>query len=306
MTRGVIEGISRSTILGKSPLGAFLRLHDWLWRRLPRSVTATRAVTTYGQMINALARAQNDRRQFHGTFFFRNRPIIELIRRLAVLRATGSTVRMAVLGCSNGAEVYSIMCVIRSMEPALKVDVHAVDISAEVLEEAQRGIYFLGVSELVREPIFERLTGDEMERMFENEGSQRKIRSWIKEGIEWSVGDAGDRQILDKLGRQDIVVANQFLCHMEPDEAERCLRNIARLVEPGGYLVVSGIDLDVRTKVANDLGWKPVQDLIEDIHEGDRSMRNSWPAKYWGLEPLDRRRLDWIVRYAAVFQLKSP
>jgi hypothetical protein len=33
------------------------------------------------------------------------------------------------------------------------------------------------------------------------------------------------------LGLQDIVIANRFLCHMEPRDAERCLRNIARLVD---------------------------------------------------------------------------
>jgi hypothetical protein len=29
------------------------------------------------------------------------------------------------------------------------------------------------------------------------------------------------------------MVANWFLCHMHPEEAEECLRNLARLVKPG-------------------------------------------------------------------------
>jgi len=41
------------------------------------------------------------------------------------------------------------------------------------------------------------------------------------------------------------VVANRFLCHMEPPDAQNCLRNIGRLVKPGEYLFVTGIDLDV-------------------------------------------------------------
>jgi 2-polyprenyl-3-methyl-5-hydroxy-6-metoxy-1,4-benzoquinol methylase len=79
-------------------------------------------------------------------------------------------------------------------------------------------------------------------------------------------------------------VANRFLCHMEPAAAERCLRNIARLVKPGGYLFVSGVDLDVRTRVARGMGWKPVMDLIREIHEGDPSSRDGWPVDYTGLE----------------------
>ena len=53
---------------------------------------------------------------------------------------------------------------------------------------------------------------------------------------------------------------------------------------PGGFLFVSGVDLDVRTKVAADLGWKPCLELLEEMHEGDSSLRTSWPCKYWGLE----------------------
>ena len=102
-------------------------------------------------------------------------------------------------------------------------------------------------------------------------------------GIIWLRGDACDPDLVGVLGPQDIVVANRFLCHMEPAAADRCLRNIARLVKPGGHLFVSGIDLDVRTSVARGMGWKPVTDLIRDIHEGDPSLRRGWPLEYWGL-----------------------
>jgi hypothetical protein len=98
-------------------------------------------------------------------------------------------------------------------------------------------------------------------------------------------------------------VANRFLCHMNPKAAEACLRNLARLVKAGGYLFVSGVDLAVRSKVASEYGWRPVTDLIEEIHEGDQSLRRDWPLHYWGLEPLDRARGDWQMRYASVFQL---
>ena len=74
---------------------------------------------------------------------------------------------------------------------------------------------------------------------------------------------SGTQRFLDELGPQDMVVANNFLCHMDNLMAEKCLRNIARLVSPQGYLFVSGIDLDIRTKVAADLGWNPLQELLE-------------------------------------------
>jgi chemotaxis methyl-accepting protein methylase len=238
-----------------------------------------------------------------GTFFLRNRPQLELIRRLSAQKDNGSPLRVSVLACSNGAEVYSILWAIRSAHPDLKIMMNAVDISKEVLSLAHKGIYSLQTPELVDAPIFDRITAEEMQEMFDRDGDQVKIKSWIKEGIVWHLGDAGDPRILNILGPQDIVVANNFLCHMDPLDAERCLRNIARLVKPGGYLFVSGIDLDIRTKVARDLKWKPLADLLEDIHDGDISLRLDWPWEYWGLEPFNERRNDRKVRYASVFQL---
>jgi len=211
-----------------------------------------------------------------------------------------------VVACSNGAEVYSIVWTIRSARPDLKLFVHAMDISNEIVEIAKQGVYSEGSEKTVSAPIFERLTSEEIRTMFDQDGGRMKIQSWIREGISWQAGDAGDPKLANNLGLQDMVVANKFLCHMNPPDAERCLRNIAHLVAPGGYLVVSGVDLEVRTKVALELGWTPIPELIEEIHDGDPSVRRDWPWKYWGLEPFDRKKPDWAVRYASFFQLGRP
>jgi SAM-dependent methyltransferase len=185
----------------------------------------------------------------------------------------------------------------------LEVIMHGVDVSGDVLEIAKKGVYSLESPELVDSPIFERMTGEEMRDMFDREGDQVKIKPWIEEGIVWMLGDAGNPEICNYLTPQDMVVANNFLCHMDPPDAERCLRNIGSMVTPGGYLFVSGVDLDIRAKVASELGWKPLRDLIEEIHEGDPVLRKDWPLECWGLEPFDKRRPDWEVRYASVFRI---
>jgi chemotaxis methyl-accepting protein methylase len=229
--------------------------------------------------------------------------MLELARRLLDEKEKGSTLRIAVVASSNGAEVYSFLWTIRSVRPDLKVEMHAMDISKEILEIAQKGVYSLINPELVESPIFERMTEQEMKEMFDREGNRVKIKSWLQDGITWNLGDASDPEIINTLGTQDMVVANNFLCHMEPPDAEKCLQNMERMVKPGGYIFVSGVDLDVRTRVASDLVWKPVRLLIEDIHDGDQVLRNDWPLKWWGLEPLNKKRLDWKIRYSAVFQM---
>jgi hypothetical protein len=61
--------------------------------------------------------------------------------------------------------------------------------------------------------------------------------------------------------------------------------------------------LDVRTKVAKDLGWKPVPDLIREVHEGDSSLQMGWPFGWWGLEPFYEDDPDWGIRYASAFRV---
>ena len=292
-------------VLGKSPAGFYLRLSKWIWERLPSRVRDLHPVRCYGAWLHTLVCVRANREMYLGTFFLRNRPALELMRRLAQQRAHGSTLRIAVLGCSIGAEVYSILWIIRSARPDLKVLLDAVDISKEILSFAEKGIYAPDTSQLVGASIFERLTTAEMVELFDCEGDQAKVKSWLREGITWQLGDAADPNLINILGPQDMVVASNFLCHMPRVDAEKCLGNIARLVSPGGYLFVSGVDLDVRTKLALDLGWEPLPELIAEIHNGDPSVRADWPWHWWGLEPLNRKRHNWQTRYAAAFRIAS-
>ncbi len=299
----LLTRLVRFTIAGKSPVGAFLRLNSRIWCDLPPSVTSLGPVRSYGNLVHALVRIRSVRAQAFSTCFLRNRPELELIRRLLQKKRSGESLKVAILGCSMGPEAYSIAWRIRSARPDLKLTLSAVDISPRAVEVAKRGVYSLTDSEPTSSSIFERMTAQEKEEFFDINGQAAAVKPWIKEGIQWRVGDVGEPDAVDALGLQDMVVANNFLCHMIPSEAERCLRNITRLLSPYGYLFASGIDLDVRTKVARDLGWTPVQELLEEIHDGDPCLRTHWPWHYGGLEPLNKRRRDWRIRYAAAFQV---
>jgi len=302
----ILAKAARFQVLGKSPAGFYLRLNKRIWRCLPSRVRNLSPVRSYGAWLHSLVCLSASRQQYFGTFFLRNRPALELMRRLAQQREHGSTLKIAVLGCSIGAEVYSILWTIRSARPDLKVLLKAVDISKEILSFAEKGSYSADTSQFVGASIFDRLTEAEMIAMFDWEGDQAKVKSWLREGIRWQLGDAADAKLINILGPQDMVVASNFLCHMARADAEKCLGNIAQLVSPGGYLFVSGVDLDVRTKVALDLGWEPVPELMVEIHDGDCSVRGDWPWEWWGLEPLNRKRHDWQIRYAAAFRVTSP
>lgn len=316
----------RLRIFGKSPTNAFLRINQRIWKIIPPSLVGPRLFDWYGRFLHELARINGVRAQALNTFFLRNRPELELIRRLVSNKKNGETVRIAVLGCSTGAEVYSIAWTIRTARPDLKLVMQAVDISDEAVKFARRGVYPLNAQmnlnavrdcmaaghwrvsatgSVVDSEIFERLTPVEKAELFDAREDAAAIKDWLKEGISWSVADVREPEILDRIGLQDIVVASNFLCHMEESEAERCLRNIAHLVAARGYLFVSGIDLDIRQRVAQELRWEPITELLEEIHDGDPCLRGQWPFLYGGLEPLNKRRPDWRIRYAAAFRLVS-
>jgi chemotaxis methyl-accepting protein methylase len=252
---------------------------------------------------------------------------MEMLRRLVDRKPQGARFDMTVLACSKGAEVYSMLWAIRTARPDLQLNVHAIDISQEIVDFAHRGVYSLSGSDAMASEneeaakqkgdvswntsrdqnasMFERVSAQEIQAMFETNGNQATIKPWLRQGITWMCGDAGDPALLAAIGPQDVVVANRFLCHMEPPDAQSCLRNIGRLVKTGGYLFVTGIDLDVRTKVALEESWSPITDLAREIHEGDTSILAGWPLEYWGLEPFDDRRPDSQIRYASVFRVSE-
>src|SRR5262249_6560342 len=154
----------------------------------------------YGRHLHALVCLHASRRQWFGTFFLRNRAELELMRRLLDEWPGGSRLEISVLACSKGAEVYSILWAIRAARPDLRVRMHAVDVSREILEFAKNGEYSLNDSPTVlgasatqyrdltrstamhqNAPIFERMTYRELEAMFEVEGDVARVRPWVKE-----------------------------------------------------------------------------------------------------------------------------
>lgn len=263
------------------------------------------------------------RAQSTATYFLRNRPQLEIIRKSVEAKQPGSRVNLTVMGCSKGAEVCSISWALGDVTD-IDLRIVAMDIDAEVLEFAKGGVYAVlsgdlrqcsslyrrdsraGIAERTcrdqHSSVFERMREHELLGMFEIDGNEARVRDRFKNGITWVVGDAAADDLTGSIGLQDVVVANNFICHLGPAKAERCLENIMKVVKPGGLLVVSGIDLDIREKVMLQSGWHPVTDSIAEVHGGDPSVLAGWPLEYWGLEPFDGKHPNWKYRYSTAFR----
>ena len=149
----------------------------------------------YGGWLHALVCRRASREMYTGTMFLRNRPALELMRRLTAEKPEGSTVRMAVLACSIGVELYSILWTLRKARPDLTFAVVGSDMSEELLRIAENGTYGPQSSEFVNAAVFERLTEHEERELFDWEGDQAQVKSWIREGITWRVADASDPEL---------------------------------------------------------------------------------------------------------------
>ena len=282
--------------IGRLGVRVFVGFNSRVWRLLPARLLTSAPAMAYGRWLQRLVRAHSSRAQNPRTYFFRNRPELEVITSLVSELPDGADLSVAVLACSMGAEPYSLLWTIKEKRPDLRCDVHAIDIAPEVVDTAREG----GPWDR-RAFQLERMSPGEIEEMFDHEGTMLRVKQWLRESITFEVRDGADQATIDELGPQHLVLANRFLTHMQPPDAEAALRRLSGLVAPGGYLVCTGVDVDVRTRVVRSLGWTPIVDRIEELHEGDPTQRGRWPWEYWALEPLDKGKRDWQLRYATVF-----
>jgi len=273
-----------------------------VWSIIPQHIRERRPLRIAGDWIHKRALNVSERNQSTSTWFLRNRPLLLTIADLIEDRQPGEQVRLCVIGCSTGAEVYSILWTLRKARPDRKILTTAIDISPSAVAKAKTGEYSKNDDEL-RMPLPEKT----LRELFDAEGERLRIKKSISEGVNWMVADGCDPKTISSLGVQDIVIANNFLVHMQKESALSSLRRIAQLVKPSGLLVCRGVDLDIRDAVMREHGFKPITSRIEEIHEGDVLLdaRIFWPWEYWGLEPIDKTRKDWMRYYSSIFQAPS-
>ncbi|MFS8110386.1 CheR family methyltransferase [Rhizobium jaguaris] len=279
------------------------------WETIPSPVRRTPLMFRTGRYIYRRFTRNTSRVQSHYTQFMRNPPLLSLIGALASQYPRNGNVRIASVGCSTGAELYSVLYSVRKIRSDLRLTALGADISSEVVEVARRGVYHPDVPAAEgslyiagRAEVASVDVPSLMEILQPLPDGSLQVKDWLRQDVTWLTADATDGRLLDLVGRQDFLLANNFMGPMEDRVAERCLRNMMSLVAPGGYLIVDGIDLDVKTKVLKASGFRPVLTSQEEIWASDGS-KNGWPWLRWAREPLDRREPNWAVRYSVIFHL---
>ena len=119
--QAAVDRMSQSRRLRRYLGRLYLRVNIWVWNHLPTSLTSSRLGWMYGAHLHELVQLRSERKQYMGTFFFRNRPELQLLIRLLDSKRQASAVNLTILGCSKGAEVYSFSYSIRSTRPDLNL-----------------------------------------------------------------------------------------------------------------------------------------------------------------------------------------
>lgn len=272
----------------------FVRALEESWRLTGSVSHPVRNVV--GHVVHRLICRYQERIMSPYTRFFRNAPQLDALAQLLRSRESHAPLRVAVLACSTGAEVYSLASTLRSARPDLQMECVGLDISESAVLAAQQGLYTRDSQEL------EGVSGELLDQVFDRSNGVFAVKEPLRKGVRLLVGDACNKRLVEILGLQDIVIANNFLIHLPDQAAEACLYNIEQLLVPGGILVVWGVDLSLKTRGMMALGMEPLPFNLENIYAADRTALEAWPLKWWGLEPMDKTRPDWLVRYCTVFR----
>ncbi len=250
--------------------------------------------------------APEHRPQFsHTTVFFRNRPqLAELAGALLPHVWPGGATDLAALVCggSIGCEAFSLLVALREFGPGVRANVLSIDVAEAVTAQGRTG----------------RFPAETFAPLFGMEGGMPDdVRArWFDpypDGADWQprpeLRAAAGFQTLDLLTTPlertfDLVVCQNVLTHLEPPAATVLLDRLLARANPRAVFVCSGVDLDLKARIAG-AGFQPWTGRLEEIHDAFASHRMHYRQNrgqhYFELEDIDRTRSDWPVRYGTLF-----
>jgi chemotaxis protein methyltransferase CheR len=175
------------------------------------------------------------------TLFFRDPRPFDMLRNailpeLTARRASDRVLNTWSAACSTGQEPYSIAMLLREQVPSLagwKIKVLASDISREVLARARAGLY--NQFEIGRG-----LPAHLLVKYFEQRGTSWEVSAQLRGTVEFD--EINLTRPWPKLPRMDLIIMRNVLIYLDADTRKQILGKAARLLAPGGYLMLGGAE----------------------------------------------------------------
>jgi chemotaxis methyl-accepting protein methylase len=207
------------------------------------------------------------------------------------------SLRIVVMGCSNGAEAYTIASILMTRSPGIEFQIDAYDINGDVIEKARSACY--NADEVLNNKI---LTTEFIQSTFDIDHEIYRVKKDIALRVKFHIADVLSPSLASQAGYCDILFAQNFLFHLNRKDAVRAFDNLCGLMKTRAALFVDGMDLGLRQKWTRVQHLDPLDFRIEEIHnEARRARAAGWPDHYWGLEPFMTFTDDWRRRYATIY-----
>ncbi len=166
------------------------------------------------------------------TNFFREPAHFDFLRDVVLPEARASRrLRVWSAACSSGEEPYTIAMVLHAAVPDLAswdVRILATDISARMIEAAQRGVY--------REDQLEGVSRADRGRFFSAAGAEFAVRSEPRRLVQFARLNL--MQDWPMRGPFDLVFCRNVMIYFDKPTQERLVNRFFHLIRPGGYLAV--------------------------------------------------------------------
>ena len=268
-------------------------------KKLP-GISTLRKTTAWQILRFKMTLLSSPRRNCHFTRFLRlptqfealSGPVLDVLLK----NRTRKALKVTVMGCSAGAEAYSIASVLRNRHPDLVFTVYGYDIDSDCISKARSGRYT--PEEVLNNEI---ITSGFINATFDREKGYYVIKSDIRKHVHFDVADALDPKLREQIGTSDVLYAQQLLIHLKHRQAVKGFKNILRLLNSRAALFIAGIELDMLVNLTRKNNLIPCEYKIAEIHSEIELTEGGWPYVYWGREPFMTVRKDWQRRYSTIF-----
>ena len=161
--------------------------------------------------------------------FFRDAAVFEVIRTTVVdaLKRLGRPPRVWSVGCSTGAELYSVAMILEQEGLLDGAELLGTDCRADAIWSAREGVF-------ERDHVAN-LDGGTRDRYFERTRATWRIASSLRNHTRWQVADATR---VKPPGIWDLVLCRNLVIYLHEPAGRTLLQDIASALAPGGFLVV--------------------------------------------------------------------
>lgn len=178
----------------------------------------------------------------HETYFFREYPQLEfLVENVLPIMETEkkNNKKLSILsaGCSSGDEAYTLAIIMREMLDDFSrwtLSIDGVDISRRVLDKARAARYF--TRSLRDTPQVYR------DRYFTEEGEHCKLKSTVREMVNFTCANLYDPDAVSRLGHYDLVFLRNVLIYFDHPSGRRVLENLHGRMNPGAFLFLGQVE----------------------------------------------------------------